>query len=420
MTPLKKLQTARTIRSIGQGIAVVDLTLYLRALGWSAPAIGGVLTGAALAGSALMLAVGYLSDRRGRKPFLAAYECVTAVSALGLALTHNPWILTLAIVLTGFGRGQNGAAGPFTPAEQAWMVRYIPPRRRSQVLSVNTALGFFGMALGALLAGAAHVWRPWFPGPERFAPLFALIALLSLVTAALVMTTPEERSEKRSPAESNSRETRTVVRRENRDLAKLALINGFNGLAVGLFGPLMSYWFSARFHASSTAIAASLSLSLAVTGVASLASGHLAQKVGTIRAIVWLQIVGVLLTMAIPWMPTFLWASVLYTLRSAFSRSTQGVRSALSTSLTRDERRGLAVSINSLSMRLPSAIGPTIAGYLLENGDFGLPFVLGGLLQLASTLSYRWFFARVDEDQRGSLGGGSQASNPPSHAASTK
>ncbi len=39
----RSLLTIRFIRSVGQGALAVDFTLYLRALGWSAPAISAVL-----------------------------------------------------------------------------------------------------------------------------------------------------------------------------------------------------------------------------------------------------------------------------------------------------------------------------------------------------------------------------------------
>lgn len=390
------LQIGRAIRSIGQGIAVVDLTLYLKSLSWSAPAIGGVLTGAAVIGSILMLGIGYASDRVGRKPFLITYESLICLSALLMTVTANPLLLTTIILFTGFGRGQNGAAGPFTPAEQAWMVDHIPPQRRSQVLSINSAIGFFGMALGALIAGLPHLWQFEFPGSLRFRPLFLLIALFSAITVAIILAIPSDRREPLPALNTVRKEEHNARQTENRNLTKLAFVNILNGLAIGFFGPMMAYWFSARFHASSLAIGTTLSLSLLIAGLSSLFAGHLATRLGMVKSVVMLQLIGVGLIVLLPFSPTFTIASILYILRSAFSRSTQGSRSALSTSLTRNQRRGFAISINSLSMRMASAIGPTVAGYLLSENLFGVPFFLAGGLQLASTLLYGMLFRDFD------------------------
>ncbi len=124
--PTRRLLAARFWRSISQGALVVDLALYLRALGWSGAAIGMVLSGAGLVGAALNLVVGVTSDRFRRKPFLLTYEGLTCLCAL-VAMTHSrPLLLAPAIVLAGFGRGANGAAGPFSPAEQAWLAGAEP------------------------------------------------------------------------------------------------------------------------------------------------------------------------------------------------------------------------------------------------------------------------------------------------------
>lgn len=400
------LQVTRFLRSISQGIAVVDLTLYLRELGWSATAIGGVLAAAAVIGAALILFVGILSDRFGRKPFLLVYESLTTLCSLLLILTASPVILSIVIILTGFGRGQNGAAGPFTPAEQAWMTAHIARADRGRIFSINTALGFFGMAIGALLAGLPHFWTHIWAGALAYRPLFGLIFLLSLVGTIVIATAPGTRSRPQqepriavtdaAPASDTPGE-KAIRRRENGSMAKLAIVNTLNGLAIGFFGPLMSYWFATRFGVSAAAIGVTLALSFAFTGISSIITGGLAQRFGMVRSVVWLQLTGIVFILVMPLMPSFWLASILYIARSAVSRGTQGAQSALSTSLTRDHRRGFSVSMNALTIRLASVIGPVGAGYLIDLGDFAVPFYIAGALQLASTLLYGRLFGTFDE-----------------------
>ena len=59
----------RFIRSIGQGAMVVDFSLYLKALGWSAVEISLILSLALAVGVGLTLFAGPLSDRHGRRVF---------------------------------------------------------------------------------------------------------------------------------------------------------------------------------------------------------------------------------------------------------------------------------------------------------------------------------------------------------------
>ncbi|MDQ0189354.1 MFS transporter [Alicyclobacillus cycloheptanicus] len=401
------LQIARTLRSITQGIAVVDLTLYLKDLHWSGAAIGAVMSAAGLVGAALILLVGIMSDRLGRKPFLIVYEILTAIAALLMVFTTQPVILTLIIVLTGFGRGQNGAAGPFTPAEQAWMAARVPQSERGSVFSTNTALGFFGMAIGALVAGTPSLWREQLPGALGFHPLFVLMFLISLACVTVIATAPTGKTVDTAsthtrnpappaPALSNKATESTIRRQENRNMAKLAAVNVLNGLAIGFMGPMMSYWFSTKFGVSSSEIGTTLAVSFLLTALSSLITGFLTRRFGMVRSVVWLQLFGIAMVILLPLAPTFWLASAIYVIRSAFSRGTQGARSALSSSLTRDQRRGFSVSMNSLAMRLPSAIGPTLSGTMLDAGIFTVPFLITGALQLCSTLLYGRLFRGFD------------------------
>lgn len=406
------LQIARTLRSITQGIAVVDLTLYLKALHWSGAAIGAVMSVGGLVGAALILAVGLMSDKFGRKPFLLLYETMTAVAALLMVFTTNAIALSTIIVVTGFGRGQNGAAGPFTPAEQAWMAARVPRAERGAVFSINTALGFFGMATGALIAGAPRLWQKTLPGALSYHPLFLAMFILSIACLVVIATAPATGNaipieiSLKHPANLGPTVEATptkpivdeqVVRHtENRNMAKLAGVNALNGFAIGLFGPMMSYWFAIKFGASSAEIGVTLALSFVFTGISSLITGVLTTRFGVVRSVVWLQLLGIVLILILPLVPSFWLASTIYIVRSAFSRGTQGARSALSSSLTRDTRRGFSVSINALAIRLPSSVGPTLSGAMMDMNIFAIPFFIAGALQLASTLLYGRLFRSFD------------------------
>jgi MFS family permease len=68
----------------------------------------------------------------------------------------------------------------------------------------------------------------------------------------------------------------------------------------------------------------------------------------------------------------------------------------LTIGLVRDERRGLASSLNSVSNQLPRSIGPAIAGYLLNLGQFSLPFYIAAVFQGIYLLVYRRLFKNYE------------------------
>jgi MFS family permease len=184
-----------------------------------------------------------------------------------------------------------------------------------------------------------------------------------------------------------------VRRRENRFLRQLSGLNALNGLAIGLTGPLISYWFEIRFHLGPAFIAPVMALTFLVTAGASLLSGSLTRKSGLVRVVVWGRAGGVAVLLLLPLMPVYGLAAALYILRSALNRGTIGARQALVVSAVSDERRGLAASLNALSMQVPMALSPVMAGGLIGAGWFSTPFYVAAALQGLYVLLYSRIFA---------------------------
>ncbi len=380
---------------------MASFALYLDALGWRAGRIGLLLTAAGLGGAGLSLVVGLVTDRHGRKPFLLAYESLIVIAGLAAFLTASGPVLAAAAVVAGFGRGQSGAAGPFSPAEGAWLAESIAPRDRGLVYSLNSALGFFGMALGGLAAGAVPLLERLLPGPEAYRPLFLLTAGAAMANLAILAGTPGGKPGPRSgKAEREAaaggpptaRDSGMSRGKENRALVLLVLTNAFNGVAIGLTGPLIAYWFSLRFGVGPGSVGPMMAGAFVLTGLASLGTGSLTRPFGLVRSVVAARSVGLALLLALPVLPRYGLASAAYALRVAFNRGSAGARQALVMGLVSDDRRGLASSLNAVSMQLPATVGPTVAGYLFEAGRLALPFYLAAAMQLVYLALYAAFF----------------------------
>ncbi|ULT57224.1 MFS transporter [Neobacillus drentensis] len=393
---VKRLMLVNFVRSIGQGMMVVQLALYLDSLGWSTAGIGSVLAAGGLLGVVLAPFIGVYSDRLGRKPFVLISELVTAACALVGVLTTNPILLSIAITLSGFGKADAGSPSPSAPAEQAWLASFVPTAERGRVYSLNNALSFFGMGAGAVLAGAAASFLKTGVSPSRL--LFCYILVASLITAYIILTIQggEAESSQGDKKEGRRNEEKKILQEENAAVYKLAAINILNGIAIGLTGPMMSYWFSAKFGASPAQIGSTLAVTFFTTGATSILQARLSHNHGTIRSIVFIRFIGSLLLILMPLLSSYALVSVIYILRTALNRGTQGAQQALSVSLTRNKRSGFASSINLFSMKLPTSIGPYITGYLFGLGSLSLPFYIASCLQLSFAYLYGRIFSTYD------------------------
>ena len=381
------LIAARALRSVAQGALVVDFTLYLRALHWPATRIGAVMAAGLLLGVVLTLSLGPLSDRLGRKRFLLAYELLQIAAAATAFATSMPLWLGLAAIAGSFGRGGNGATGPFSPIEQAWLAADLASARLLDVFRLNAAVGFFGMGAGALLAMLPRAAAAWLPGPLAYRPIFAVAAIASVLCFALLNAIEEPpRAAAAAPRPAEHR------REEGRRLLRLMNANALNGLGIGMIGPFIAYWFQLRFGVGPVAIGPVMALGFALAGLSTIASGRMMRRLGAVDAVIALRLLGLLFLALLPFAPSYGIAAALHILRSTANRATAGARQALTLELVDSERRGLAASLSAAATQIPRAIGPVLGGWLFDADLLAAPFLLAGALQGGYLLLYRRLF----------------------------
>jgi MFS family permease len=380
---------ARAARSVGQGALAVDFALYLRALGWSGAAIGILLMASLLLATVLTAAAGPLSDRFGRKRFLIGYEVAYALAALAALSSSRSTVIVIAALIGGFGRGANGTAGPFAPVEQAWLAQAVPRQQRGRLYSGISATGFAGMAAGALLAALAGVAAPHLGPVLAHRLLFAPVLLGSLLCLGFLAAAIDLPS---APPPAAAEPEQAVRRGENALLLRLTVANALQGVGIGLTGPLIAYWFAERFGHGPGVIGPLMAAGFALATVMSLLTGRLAGQHGIVRVVVGMRLVGLALMVALPLVPSFPVAAAIYLLRSGFNRGTNGARQALSISLVRPHRGGFAASLSAISIQIPRAIGPVLAGALFDAGLLAAPFLAGAVFQAGFLWLYQVSF----------------------------
>jgi MFS family permease len=399
----RQLILARFLRAVAQGALAVDFTLYLKVRGWSAPDVGLLLMAGGLSGAFLSLLVGIVSDRVGRRLFLIIYETGLIIGTGLIIVFPTAWVLVLSAALFGFGRGANGSSGPFAPAEQAWLAQSVPAARRGTVFSFNAGLQFWGMGVGSLLAAILPHLLPGVRGPSAYLPLFFLNLLMAVINLLQILslheTPPATAGREPGSRKAETAPESTVVRRENRALTLLVIVNMVNSLGVGLVAPLLPYWFNLKFGVGPTSIGPVYALTFFLTGISSLIVGRVSEQIGLVRSIILPRILGVMLLVAIPFMPSFALAAALYVARSIVNRSSMGARQAFSVGLVRDQRRGFASSLNAVSWSLAAAFGPAVGGWLIGMGSLVWPFLAAAALQLGYVVLFPTIMGSYDAKQ---------------------
>jgi len=397
--------------SAARALAGIVVPIYLAVLGYSAVTLGLLFTVVALTSAALSATVGLLSDRLGRKFFIVVIPWLAALAALVFAFSRTEALLIICAALGSFGRGAGAGAGiigPYQPAEQALLAEMAPAHRRNSLFGRVA----FASSLGALIAGpltalpllVPHLGLPPLSTRAGYQLLFFVMAGMALLAGLLALPITDRRAVRRAPTASAANGAqpgtaaggprfRIQLSRESwLLLLKLWATNSVNGLAVGFFGPFITYWFYRRYGVDAAAVGLLFSVINLAALVANLGAARIAARMGLVRAIVFSRALQAILIIPMVLAPTFWLAGGFYLLRMLAQRVGLPLRQSYVMGVSSPEERGTIGALANLPMQATSAASPTLAGYLFDHVALALPFEIGAILQGVNTALFFLFF----------------------------
>jgi MFS family permease len=147
----RRVLVARGLRAFGDGYVALLVPIYLVELGFSALAVGAIVT-STLIGTALMtLWVGMIANRHSRRGMLLAAALLMTATGIGFALSTAFWPLLL-IAFVGTMNPTSGDASIFLPLEQTVLAHTAAPERRTAVFAHYSVIGSLAGAIGVLAA----------------------------------------------------------------------------------------------------------------------------------------------------------------------------------------------------------------------------------------------------------------------------
>ena len=373
---------AAFLRSSTVGLVGVVLAIYLGQTGLSPIPIGLVI-GAGLAGSAIATAlVGLYGDAYGRKRSLLALSALTMAgyAAMATASSLAPIIGAAFFgMLNGMGRDRGAASAleqavlpvTATPEQRTWVLAWY-----NVVLDGGHAIGALAGATPALLMRAAHL-----------NPVEAHRATFWLCSAAmLVGTAPYLALSRHVQAESVSPSVRHASRlspNSKRAVTRLAMLFGIDSIGGGfLNSALIAYWFSRRYGTSETQLAVLFFTARVLNAASHVAAAWLARRIGLVNTMVFTHLPSSLFLMAAPVAPTAGLASALFLAREALVEMDVPTRQSYVMAIVQPSERTLASSVTNVTRNVSWAIGPSIAGFVMQRAAIAGPLFIGATLKI--------------------------------------
>ena len=372
----RRILVARGLRAFGDGFVALLVPIYLLELGFSALAIGAIVTSTLIGTALVTLWTGMVANRYSVRRLLLAAALLMAATGAAFAVTTAFWPLLL-IAFVGTMNPTSGDASIFLPLEQAALAQTAEPRRRTAVFARYSVIGSLAGALGTL-AAAAPDWATDWGGVTRLGAMqamFGAYAGLGLIT--LVLYRPL------TPAIEARQATRAKPLQQSKRLVYgLAALFGMDSFGTGfLVQSLLALWLYQRFQISVTTAAAILFWSGICSAVSYLVAVPIAARIGLINTMVFTHLPSNVLLALVPFAPDLPIAIALLLARSALSQMDVPTRNSYVMAVVAPEERPAAASVTAVPKTFAWAAGSLISGYLLTLSSFGWPLLIGGVIK---------------------------------------
>ena len=217
------------------GLLLVFFPLYLHDLGLRSFVIGGIFTIAGVASSLLLLAIGPLADRFGRRSFLIAGTALPVLGFIIFVLTTDSRWLVVASMLGGVGFSGGLGGGLVTATFNPVLAGIVPPRLRTSMLSWAEGAWALAMGAGTLLAGLPALLARAHVAPLLIADrsLFVFCLLVTIGATVLLLPVREREAAIASPASPAPGGASWDARASLPTMLKLAVFFALQGAGLG-------------------------------------------------------------------------------------------------------------------------------------------------------------------------------------------
>jgi MFS family permease len=386
------------VRSTAAGMTGVAAAIALRERGLPVRQTGYVI-GAGLAGMAVATAfVTLAGDRIGRRRMLATLALLSACGYIALASIQEFRILVV-LVFAGMTNAMGRDRGAAATIDQAALPEVTTPERRTWTFAWYNVVLDAGQTIGSA-AGAIPVLLATMWGVSRAAghawTFMGCAAALAATAAAYAGLSPhvEVASDRRPGLAHVDRQTRTIA-------SKLVLLFGLDSLGSGfLNSALIAFWFFERYGLSEVRVAALFAAARLLNAVSHILAAWLARRIGLVNTMVLTHLPSSIFLMLAPLAPGAAGAAALFLAREALVEMDVPARQSYMMAIVAPEQRTFVSGVTNVTRLVGWAVGPIVAGAMMQGVGSATPLFIGGSLKIAYDvlLYYQFRHLRAPEE----------------------
>ncbi len=374
------------IIGLTQGFMWVDFPVYLDQIGYTPFQIGVILTFNTFIGALLMLPIGSLSDKYGRKKFIVLARLISSLAFIILTFFTGFFEILLAASLMGIAFANSGSS------YMALLTEKSEESTRNTVFAFSSFISGVATSAGMLVGAVPPYLSKFFQLSlvNSYRVLYAIALIGSLISLLPILKIKESYRGHHGKIILFPKASKNVVIR----LSVLGMI----GLGAGVLVRIFPLWFYLCYNTNVNVLGPLFSITQFLTAVASLTTPSMAKVMGEIKTIVYTESTSIAILIAMPFMPLYYLAGVLYVLRSLLMNMSAPIQNSFIMSLIPENERALASSIINFFDSLPRSFGPFISGLFIQLGYLNLPFFFTATLYSFSVAGFYILFRRAKEN----------------------
>ena len=374
---LAALMASVFIAMMGVGFVVPFLPVLATELGASATMLGVLTAAFSLSMGGLQPLAGSLSDRHGRKRFLLAGLAIFSVCGFGYTLASSVLDITVVRFIQGLG------AGMVFPVAMAYMGDLAPPEQEGRYMGIFNVSLLAGIGSGPLIGG---VMKDAFGIDAAFYAM-GLVSTAALVVAVVAL--PESRpttrgAEREAPLTTVFRAIFADRRMRGVLLVRLSIMLAM--MPSFVFLPVLM---TSVMGASGTMIGVVITVRTLLSAALQYPFGLLADRYSR-PLLTFVSVMAMAAAAAWFGFSTLFWhVLVIFAAMAVFEAMFMPTTSAMALEGGRAFGMGSTMGVFNTAMNVGMFIGAILAGYLVDQFDFKVAFlILGAAVAVGGVASW--------------------------------
>ena len=373
----------------GLGIGMVSplLPVFSQEMGATGVWLALAFSGFAITETPLMPFMGRLSDRYGRRIFMALGLLTYALAALGYVFSSTYHLLVVFRMLSGIG------AAMFFPVAFAYVGDLSPRGKEGRYMGLFNLAFLIGWGAGPIIGGSVK------DSLGTDATFLSMMIMSALAFVLLMTLLPRERGGGSAGRVQGAGGSWLPLMRDTRLMAGCTF-EMILGLSFGAVLTFLPVFMTTNLGASATAVGIVISCRALLNGALQYPYGWLADRMNRVFLVVLGATITAAGTFAIPWMSSFVPLLLLFSLTALFESIAVPAATAIVVDRGRLLGMGAAMGLFNMSMAIGVLIGSLAGGVVQSTLGVDNVFRYAACIAVVGTIVFYVLMRRAQRTER--------------------